>query len=563
MNRLISNLKLLHKLTIPAIFIIVAGIATMISAEHWLTLIEENSTIVDRDATRFELALTVVSDLNAATVLQRDVRLAATLDETEEKAKICEQYLAKVQKSLEDLATAAIEPEQHRLVQDSIDAFREFNKATVDTVTGKIESLKTHTTAPTGGAGRAWRAKLDELLGKLVELSKADMSRAKQDTIAVGQHSALVLALVSGIAQLVALGLLAWIAIVQVARPLSHMTGLMGQLAAGDLSVEVSTIERHDEVGALASALSIFKENAVAARNFEAEQRLERQRREARAVAIEAHIGKFEKSVETSLGAFATASGQMRTSSGNIAAIAETTGGQSAMVMAASEQAAINVQTVAAASEELSASISEISSQVANSAGVANSAVREIEATDATVQSLSEAAVRIGEVVRLISDIASQTNLLALNATIEAARAGEAGRGFAVVATEVKALATQTARATDDIAGQITDIRAATDKVVTAIAAIGGTINRVSEISSSIASAVEEQSAATQEISRNTQEAATNTAQVLENIAGLNRLTGDSRTAAALELASAQEIGRQAERLGNEINGFLAEIRAA
>jgi methyl-accepting chemotaxis protein len=218
---------------------------------------------------------------------------------------------------------------------------------------------------------------------------------------------------------------------------------------------------------------------------------------------------------------------------------------------------------VAAASEELSASISEISSQVANSAGVANSAVREIEATDATVQSLSEAAIRIGEVVRLISDIASQTNLLALNATIEAARAGEAGRGFAVVATEVKALATQTARATDDVAGQITDIRAATDKVVTAITAIGGTINRVSEISSSIASAVEEQSAATQEISRNTQEAATNTAQVQENIAGLNRLTGDSRTAAALELASAEEIGRQAERLGNEINGFLAEIRAA
>ena len=563
MSRLISNLKLLHKLTIPAVFIIIAGIATMISAEHWLTQIEENSTVVDRDASRFELALTVVSDLNAATVLQRDVRLATTLEETEEKAKICQQYLDKVRRSLDELAGLAVDPEQHRLVQDSLDAYQGFLKATVDTVASKIDSLKTHAAASTGGAGRTWRAKLDELLAKLVEITKADMSRAKQDTIAVGRHSALVLALASGLAQLVALGLLAWIAVTQVARPLSQMTGLMGRLAAGDLAVEVSTADRRDEVGALARALAIFKENAVAARDFEAAERVERQRREARAVAIEAHVGKFEQSVETALGAFAAASGQMRTSSGNIATIAETTGGQSATVMAASEQAAVNVQTVASASEELSASIAEISAQVASSAGVATSAVREIEATDATVQSLSQAAVRIGEVVRLISDIASQTNLLALNATIEAARAGEAGRGFAVVATEVKALATQTARATDDIAGQIADIRSATDKVVSAITAIGGTINRVSEISSSIASAVEQQSAATQEISRNTQEAATNTAAVMENIAGLDRLTGDSRKAAAAELASAEEIGRQAERLGNEIHGFLSEIRAA
>ena len=563
MNRLISNLKLLHKLSIPAVFIIVAGIATMISAEHWLVQIEENSTVVDQDASRFELALTVVSDLNSATVLQRDVRLAASLEETEEKAKICEQYLGKVEKSLGDLALLTVDAEQHRLVQTSLEAFREFKKATVDTVASKVDSFTTHAAAATGGAGRTWRAKLDEALNKLVDLSKADMSRAKQDTIAVGRHSALVLALVSGVAQLVALGLLAWIAIGQVSRPLNRMAGLMGRLAAGDLAIEVSTAERRDEVGALARALAIFKENAVAARDFEAAQRTERQRREARAVAIEAYIGKFEKSVETALGAFAAASGQMRTSSGRIAAIAETTGGQSANVMAASEQASVNVQTVASASEELSVSISEISAQVANSAGVANAAVREIEATDTTVQSLSEAAVRIGEVVRLINDIASQTNLLALNATIEAARAGEAGRGFAVVATEVKALATQTARATDDIAGQITDIRAATDKVVTAISAIGGTINRVSEISSSIASAVEQQSAATQEISRNTQEAANNTAQVMENIVGLNRLTDDSRKAAAEELVSAQEIGRQAELLGNEIHSFLEEIRAA
>jgi methyl-accepting chemotaxis protein len=563
MNRVISNLKLLHKLTIPAVFIILAGVATMISAERWLVQIERNSIVVDQDAIRLEQALIAVSDLNAATVLQRDVRLAATLEETEEKVATYKKYLNDVQKALDDLAATAVAPEQRHLADDSVVAYREFMKATLETVASKLDSFKTHAAASTGGGARTWRAKLDEMLDKMVELSKADMSRAKQDTIAVGQHSALVLALVSGIALLVALGLLAWIAVVQVSRPLNQITGLMGRLAAGDLAVEVSAAERQDEVGALGRALTIFKENAISARDFEAAERVERQGREARAVAIETYIGKFEKSVETALGSFTAASARIRTSSGNIATIAETTGGQSATVMAASEQAAMNVQTVAAASEELSASISEISSQVANSAGVAGSAVREIEATDATVQSLSEAAVRIGEVVRLISDIASQTNLLALNATIEAARAGDAGKGFAVVATEVKALATQTARATDEIAGQITDIRSATAKVVAAIGAIGGTINRVSEISSSIASAVEEQSAATQEISRNTQEAASNTAQVQENIAGLNRLTGESRAAAAEELVSAEEIGRQAELLGNEIHGFLSQIRAA
>ena len=563
MNQLISNLKLLHKLSIPAICIVVAGLATVLAAEHWLAQMAQNSAIVDRDSRRLERALTTVSDLNVATVLQRDVRLAATLEETEEKAKTYKEYLAKVQTELGDLAARTVDPDQRRLADECVAAYGEFMKATLETVSSKLDSFKTHAAASSGGGARTWRAKLDELLGKIVELSKADMERAQQDTATVGRHSALVLELVSSIAQLVALGLLGWIAVAQVARPLARMTGLMGRLASGDLAIEVPATDRRDEVGALAQALKIFKENAIAAQDFEAAQAAERQRREARALAIEAHIGKFEQSVESTLGAFTAASEQMRASSSNIATIADTTGGQAATVMAASDQAAQNVQTVASASEELSASISEISAQVANSAGIAGTAVKEIEATDTTVQSLSEAAVRIGEVVRLISDIASQTNLLALNATIEAARAGEAGKGFAVVASEVKALATQTARATDEIAGQIADIRTATERVVGAIGAIGGTIARVSEISSSIASAVEQQSAATQEISRNTQEAATNTAQVRENIVGLNRLTGESRTAAVGELESAEEIRRQAELLGSEIHGFLSEIRRA
>jgi methyl-accepting chemotaxis protein len=208
-------------------------------------------------------------------------------------------------------------------------------------------------------------------------------------------------------------------------------------------------------------------------------------------------------------------------------------------------------------------SIAEITVQVSNSAKTAGKAVTEAQQTNGMVGSLSEAAGRIGEVVQLIQDIASQTNLLALNATIEAARAGDAGKGFAVVAHEVKALAGQTAKATDEIAAQIRGIQSATENVVGAIGTIGGTINEISEIASSIASAVEEQSTATKEISRNTQDAAQNTSEVRENISGLNQVTQQSQSAAEQELISASELGKQADHLRAEIDSFLGKIRAA
>jgi methyl-accepting chemotaxis protein len=243
--------------------------------------------------------------------------------------------------------------------------------------------------------------------------------------------------------------------------------------------------------------------------------------------------------------------------------VAEDSGQQVATAATAFKQASANVQTVASASEELTASIAEIASQVTRAAAISAKAVHETEETDTKVGGLSEAASRIGEVVQLINDIASQTNLLALNATIEAARAGDAGKGFAVVASEVKALANQTAKATDEIAGQVAGIRSATADVVTAIKTIGATIDQVSEISSSIASAVEEQNAATSEISRNTQEAAANTAGVSDNIAGLGRMAEESRNTAIRELQSADALGKQAESLRTDINDFLAKIRAA
>jgi methyl-accepting chemotaxis protein len=564
MNRLMSNLTLLRKLSLPAVMILVAATATMIAAKSWLDASEASiATVVDQDAARLELSLTVVSRLSTATISQRDIRLATTLDETQRLAAAYQKSLLDVQTVFDALLPLMVEPEQRRIVEEADTAYKEFMKVSDETVASKIASF-TSSTAPTaGGKGRILRGKVDELLEKVVAFSKEDMRQAKATNIRIGRDAATLLVSVSGLAQLLALAMLAWIAVAQVSRPLSRMSGLMERLAAGDLEIEVSGAERRDEVGALARALAVFKQNAITARDLAAEQSAERERRDARTAFIEEHVRSFDSSVETALDALVGAAAQMRTTSAHLTTVAE--GGSREVDTAASafRQASVNVQTVASASEELTASIAEIASQVTHAAEIATKAVQETEETDTKVGGLSAAAARIGEVVQLINDIASQTNLLALNATIEAARAGDAGKGFAVVASEVKALANQTAKATDEIAGQVAGIRSATDDVVTAIKTIGSTINQVSEISSSIASAVEEQNAATSEISRNTQEAASNTAGVADNIAGLGRMAETSRNSAARELQSADQLGKQAEALRTDIKDFLAKIRAA
>jgi methyl-accepting chemotaxis protein len=520
-----SNLKLLHKLLLPALVILIAATVTMISAKRWLDLSEANvSTVVDQDAARLELALTVVARLNAATVLQRDIRFATALDETERLAATYRKNLLDVQKVFGALVPLMVDPEQRRIVVEADATYGEFMRSSGETVAEKLASFTSNTAVPSAGKGRILRASVDELLDKIVAFSKEDMRQAKDNTIRIGREAAIMLVSASGFAQLLALALLAWITVAQVSRPLNRMSGLMGRLASGDLEIAVSGAERRDEVGVLARALAVFKENAISARDRAAEQAAERERRDARTAVIEGHVRAFDTSMQSALDALVAASAEMRSTSANMTTVAEGSGQQAATVAAAFKHASANVQTVASASEELTASIAEIASQVIQAAEISAKAVHETEETDAKVDGLSEAAARIGEAVQLINDIASQTNLLALNATIEAARAGDAGKGFAVVASEVKALANQTAKATEEISGQVAGIRSATAEVVTAIKTIGSTIDKVSEISSSIASAVEEQNAATSEISRNTQEAAANTAGVADNIAGLGRM---------------------------------------
>ena len=348
-----------------------------------------------------------------------------------------------------------------------------------------------------------------------------------------------------------------------IANPVVAMTGAMRRLADGDKSVDIPAREATDEIGQMAKAVDVFKENMIKADQLAEEQRAEQARKEQRQAAIESSVTTFDQSVRSMLDMLASASTELESTARSMSATAEETSRQSTAVAAASEQATANVQTIAAATEELSASVSEIATQVSKSSTIAAKAVEDAQRSNATIETLAQAAQKIGDVVKLITDIASQTNLLALNATIEAARAGDAGKGFAVVASEVKSLAGQTAKATDEIAAQIVAIQDATREAVEAIQGVGATIGQMNEISTAIAAAMEEQGTTTQEITRNAQQAARGTQDVSSSITNVTQAAGETGAASGQVLGSASELGRQAETLRGQVAGFLAEIRAA
>ena len=369
----------------------------------------------------------------------------------------------------------------------------------------------------------------------------------------------LIIALV-GIA--LCLGVATAIARYGVARPIRGLAAAMERLAAGDEAVEVQGHDRKDEIGPMARAVLVFKENAVAKRRMEAEQAELKARAEAeRRAMMNGMAERFEASVKTVVAQVSSAVTQVQGNARELSAMADQSKAQAVAVAAATQQASANVQTVATAAEEMSSTIAEISLQVNRSAEVAGQAVTRAQGTNRSIQDLAAQAGAIGDVVKLITDIASQTNLLALNATIEAARAGEAGKGFAVVASEVKNLANQTAKATEEIATQIGGMQQATGEAVQAIAEISDTITRINEIATTIAAAMEEQDAATKEIARNVQQAAHGTEEVSSNIAGVERAAQGTGRAASELSDAADGLAQQATLLSDEVDRFIAQVR--
>jgi methyl-accepting chemotaxis protein len=343
------------------------------------------------------------------------------------------------------------------------------------------------------------------------------------------------------------------------------MTRAMGELAQGNFDIVLPGLTRSDEIGDMGRAVEQFKQKAAEKAEGEAREKAAAADRQAatRRVEMQRLAESFEQAVGGIVNTVSSASSELEAAAGVLTDTAQVTQQLSGTVAAASEQASANVQSVASAAGQMTLSVDEIGRQVHESAKIAIDAVTQARATDARISELSQAAGRIGDVVKLITAIAEQTNLLALNATIEAARAGEAGRGFAVVASEVKALAAQTGKATEEIGVQIAGMQAATQDSVAAIKEIGGTISRISEIASTIAAAVEEQGATMQEIARNVDEAAKGTAQVANNIGEVNRGAGDTGSASTQVLASAQALSGESGRLKQEVDRFVMTVRAA
>jgi methyl-accepting chemotaxis protein len=433
-----------------------------------------------------------------------------------------------------------------------------------------LEFSRANTNTSHVEAGTLWTTvmggqfdELSDIIDHMVQINK-DRSQAatkrSADEYASTRFQALLFV---GIALAVALGALIF-SFAVITRPIERITQAMGTLAKGDVSAEIPFKENTNEIGAMAGAVQVFKDNMIRSRELESEAAAASTRAQGeRKRAMSEMAEQFERTVGGIVRSVSDAAAELQSAAQALSSSSSQTTNQSTAVAAASEEAAANVRTVAAAAEELSGSVREITRQVSESSNMAQKAVQEAEQTNAQVSGLSVGAQKIGAIVDLINDIASKTNLLALNATIEAARAGEAGRGFAVVASEVKALAEQTSKATAEITSHIGAVQGATDQAANAILGIGRTIGEINHIAATIAAAVEEQGAATEEIARNVDQAARGTSDVTQNISGVSHAAEASSASANQVLTSATELAAQSEKLRGEMQKFLANVRAA
>jgi methyl-accepting chemotaxis protein len=511
----------------------------------------------------------VLGDLRAGVITYRNVIREHMLAETMDEKLAAEKTLAgvvegntKIRQSYETLITS---PEERALYTEWSRLWDEYRNGTQEVLAlsrkaaGQIpheaHALNTNTVNKIG-------IQADEVLKKDIDLNNNGAAKATADAADKYSSAFWMVAFILGAAVIAGIAVSLYL-VRDISNGIASIVKPMQALGQGDLSADVPHRGEKTEMGAMADALQVFKEALIAkkaadeAAAADAEAKIERGRRVDNITrAFETMIGEIVSTVSS-------ASSQLEASAGTLSNTASRAQELATTVASASEEATANVQSVASATEELTSSVTEIGRQVQESARMASEAVGQARTTTERVSELSKAATRIGDVVELINTIAGQTNLLALNATIEAARAGEAGRGFAVVASEVKALAEQTAKATGEIGQQINGIQAATNDSVNAIRDISGTIEKLSEISSTIAAAVEEQGAATQEISRNVQQAAQGTQQVSSNITDVQRGATETGSASSQVLSAAKSLSGDSGRLKAEVSKFLTSVRAA
>jgi methyl-accepting chemotaxis protein len=558
----IANLKIGSKVMLVAAVLILCAAAIGGVAMQTLLRSEVLVQEMENRANRSILGERVNGQIYAVVMDSRGVYMSKKPEEAKKYADNITQSLAGMQKTMQEWSGLVPQDEKPFAdAQANVDSF-----VKVRSELARMGAENDVAGANAYGNNDANRANRTALGKSIAALAKTNQEQIAEIAEELGDFYRVRIAVMGGvIAIAILLGLVASILVSRrfIAGPIRRLTGTMSGLAQSDFSHDVQGSDRRDEIGEMARAVLVFKENGIGNQRMQAERAQAQAEREQRQQHVEGLIHDFDSRMSHVLEQVAGATVELQATAKSMTSIAERTAQQAQAVSAATEEASSNVQTVASAGEELSASIEEISRQVNQATRITGDAVDMAGKTDTQVQSLVKTVEKIGDVVRLISDIASQTNLLALNATIEAARAGEAGKGFAVVASEVKSLANQTAKATEEITGQIQAIQQATEGSVESIRAITGVIGQINEISSSISAAVEEQGAATKEIARNVQQAAAGTQEVASNVQGVNASADETGNAAGQVLSAAEQLAQQSDTLRGDVSRFLEGIRAA